>query len=75
MSIKERFRELDSRRIRKLERSRYVASLTVPSVLPPAGWTNEEQLPQPFSSIPARGVVGKRCSRNGIPHAFCYASC
>jgi hypothetical protein len=58
MSIKERFRELDSRRIRKLERSRYVASLTVPSVLPPAGWTNEEQLPQPFSSIPARGVVG-----------------
>ena len=58
MSIKERFRELDSRRTRKLERSRYVASLTVPTVLPPAGWTNEEQLPQPFSSVPARGVVG-----------------
>ena len=58
MSIKDRFRELDGRRIRKLERSRYVASLTVPTVLPPAGWTNEEQLPQPFSSVSARGVVG-----------------
>ena len=58
MSIKDRFRELDSRRIRKLERSRYVASLTVPTVLPPAGWTNEEQLPQPYSSVSARGVVG-----------------
>ena len=57
-AIKDRFQELDSRRIRKLERSRYMASLTVPTVLPPAGWTNEEQLPQPNSSIPARGVVG-----------------
>ena len=35
-----------------------MASLTVPTVLPPAGWTNEEQLPQPFSSVAARGVVG-----------------
>ena len=56
--IQDRFRELDSRRTRKLERSRYAATLTVPSVLPPSGWTNEEQLPQPNSSIPARGVVG-----------------
>ncbi len=56
--IKERFNELESRRVRKLERSRYMAALTVPTVLPPAGWTNEEQLPQPFSSVSARGVVG-----------------
>jgi len=40
-----------------MERARYCASLTIPSVLPPSGWTEQEQLPQPFSSVSARGVT------------------
>tara|TARA_R100000152_G_C6779967_1_gene212167 strand:- start:422 stop:2068 length:1647 start_codon:yes stop_codon:yes gene_type:complete len=56
-TIAERFNKLESKRTAKLERSRYCASLSVPSLLPPSGWTEESQLPQPFSSVTARGVT------------------
>ena len=56
-TIKERWRLLDAQRETKLERARKCASLTVPSVLPPQGWTEQEQLPQPYSSVGARGVT------------------
>ena len=52
-----RFRTLDSNRTSKINRSRLCASLTIPSVLPPDGWTEERSLPQPFSSIGSRGVT------------------
>jgi hypothetical protein len=57
VNIPERYKILDSLRTNKLERARYCSSLTVPSILPPDGWTEQMQLPQPFSSIPARGVT------------------
>ena len=57
IDIKERYQLLDSLRLNKLERARYCSSLTVPSILPPEGWTEQMQLPQPFSSVPARGVT------------------
>jgi hypothetical protein len=53
----DRFRILDSLRTSKLERSRFCSSLTIPSVLPPEGWNEQSQLPQPYSSISARGVT------------------
>ena len=53
----DRFRTLDSLRTSKLERSRFCSSLTVPSILPPEGWTEQDQLPQPYSSVAARGVT------------------
>jgi hypothetical protein len=56
-SIAERWSFLDSQREAKLERARRCAELTVPSLLPPQGWTEEDQLPQPYSSVPARGVM------------------
>lgn len=56
-TIAERYNKLDAKRTAKLERSRYCASLSVPSLLPPSGWTEESQLPQPFSSVTARGVT------------------
>lgn len=56
-TIAARYKKLDSSRTAKLERSRYCASLTVPTLLPPLGWTEESQLPQPFSSVAARGVT------------------
>ena len=31
--------------------------LTIPSLLPPEGYTEDDQLPQPYSSVSARGVM------------------
>jgi len=55
--ISERFEYLDSVRSTKLERSRYMSSLTIPSLLPINGITNNGELPKPFSSVAARGVT------------------
>ena len=57
MNISDRFNILDGLRTHKLERSRYYSSLTVPSLLPPEEWTEQEPLPQPYSSTAARGVT------------------
>lgn len=57
VNIAERYKKCDALRSSKMERARYCASLTVPSILPPLGWTEQQQLPQPFSSVSARGVT------------------
>lgn len=57
MNLPDRFKIMDSFRTSKLERSRYFSSLTLPTVMPPEGWTEQDQLPQPFSSQAARGVT------------------
>lgn len=57
MSLAERFSTLDGLRYSKLERARYCSRLTVPSILPPEGYTEQNQLPQPFSSTASRGVT------------------
>ena len=56
-TIADRFRVLHSARQAKLNRARICASLTVPSVLPPEGWNEEQTLPQPYSSVAAKGVT------------------
>jgi len=56
-TLAERFRVLDGLRTSKLDRARYCSSLTVPSILPPENWTEQDQLPQPYSSVAARGVT------------------
>jgi len=56
-TIADRFRILHSGRQAKLTRSRVCASLTIPSVLPPEGWNEEQTLPQPYSSVAAKGVT------------------
>lgn len=56
-TIAERWNFLDAQRQAKLQRARTCAALTVPSLLPPQGWTEDDQLPQPFSSVPARGIM------------------
>lgn len=55
--LAERFKTLDARRQYRLTLSRKCASLTIPSVLPPSGWTEDRPLPQPYSSIASRGVT------------------
>lgn len=56
-TLAERFQSLDSARTSKLSRARLCAALTVPSILPPEGWTEEMALPQPNSSVGARGAT------------------
>ena len=55
-SIEERYRTLDSSRQAKLSRARQCAAMTLPEVLPPQGWTEQNQLPMPYSSTAGRGV-------------------
>lgn len=56
-TIANRFSELDIRRRSKLDRARECALLTIPSLLPPETWSEEYELPQPFSSVGSRGVT------------------
>ena len=56
-TIANRFSELDSRRRSKLDRARECAILTVPSLMPPENWSEEYELPQPYSSVGSRGVT------------------
>ncbi len=57
ITVAERFNHLDSVRGMKLERARYMASLTIPTLLPPNGITSNSEMPKPFSSVGARGVT------------------
>ena len=56
-TLQERFRELDSKREAKLQRARYASSLTIPSLLPPRGSTEQNQVGQTYSSVSSRGVT------------------
>ena len=56
-SIADRFSELDARRTAKLDRARQCSMLTLPNVLPPENWSEDFELPQPYSSTAARGVT------------------
>lgn len=56
-SLMERFRLLDSRRQRKLDLARECSRLTLPILLPPESYSEDETLYKPYSSIPARGVT------------------
>lgn len=53
-----RFTTMDMDRRAKLTRSRECALLTIPQLMPPENWTEQFELPQPYSSAAARGVTG-----------------
>jgi Bacteriophage head to tail connecting protein len=56
-NLADRFRTLDAMRISKLYRARLCSMLTIPSILPPIGWTEQMELVQPTSSVGARGAT------------------
>ena len=56
-TVSARFNHLDSVRSTNLERSRYIASLTFPTLLPPNGINGSSEMPKPYSSVAARGVT------------------
>ena len=55
--IKSEFDRLDTRRTSKLQRGRDCARLSVPGLFPETGFTETMDLPDVFSSLPARGVM------------------
>ncbi len=56
-TFKRDFDRDDADRQESLERARHCASLTKPWILPPDGWDESQKLPEPFSSMAARGVT------------------
>ncbi len=57
-TLSQRFTTMDGDRRAKLMRGRECAMLTIPQLLPPENWTEQFELPQPFSSAAAKGVTG-----------------
>ena len=55
-SAQARYAQLETERSGPLERARECSSLTIPSLIPPAGTTDATRLPQPYNSVGARGV-------------------
>jgi len=55
--IEVEFDRLDSRRANKLQRAQDCARLTVPGLYPEEGFTETMELPDVYSSLPARGVM------------------
>lgn len=55
--IKSDFDRLDTRRSSKIQRAQDCARLTVPGLFPEDGFTETMDLPDVFSSLPARGVM------------------
>ena len=61
-TISDRFGEADEKRSSLLQRCRDYASLTIPAVLPPAGQSQDDELPACWSNIGGEGMenmVGK----------------
>ena len=56
-TIAERFNKLDGLRRAKLERARHCSYLTIPSVFPPEGYSDDMSLNKPYSSVASRGVT------------------
>lgn len=56
-TIRDRFKRLDSARSHKLERAREHAQVVMPSLLPDTGFGQDDDLPVPWSAMPAEGVM------------------
>ena len=56
-TIADRFAEMDQQRRGQIDRGRVNASLTIPRLLPPEGWSEDISLPNPFSSVASKGVT------------------
>ena len=56
MTAHERYVALEMERQPFLRRAEKAASLTIPSLIPPEGWSGADDLPDPYQSVGARGV-------------------
>lgn len=55
-TAKQRYDQLTGARENFLNEARECAALTVPSLMPPEGWTDYSELEQPYQSVGAEGV-------------------
>ena len=55
-NAKGRFTTLHTKRSGSIERARQCSDITIPSILPPEGSTEDTDLPTPYQSLGARGV-------------------
>jgi len=55
-SVREKFDTLDSSRSSHLQRARKASELTIPSLLPPEGHSEDTDLVEPYQSLGSRGV-------------------
>ena len=55
-TIKSRYDKLDTNRLALVDRARECAKLTVPSLLPPEGYTEADDLSTPYQSLGARAI-------------------
>jgi hypothetical protein len=55
-TIKSRYDKLDTNRFALVERARECAELTVPSLMPPEGYTEADELSTPHQSLGARAI-------------------
>lgn len=78
-NAKARYGELELLREPYLRRARQCSRFTIPSLIPPDGWTGTQDLPEPWNNLGARGVnnlssklllalfpPGSACFRNAI---------
>lgn len=56
VTARARYQKLEQDRTQYLVRGRECAALTIPSVLPPQGFSSTSSLPTPYQSLGARGV-------------------
>lgn len=55
-TVASRFKKLDGKRSAVLSRGRECSRVTIPSLLPPEGYTESSMLPTPYQGLGARGV-------------------
>lgn len=55
-TAQERWNHHQGKRFSILERARLCSQLTIPALIPPAGWSTTQALPTPYQSLGARGV-------------------
>lgn len=55
-TAKGRYEQLETIRLPYLERARECSVYTIPTLVPPAGYTGQHRLPTPYQSMGARGV-------------------
>jgi Bacteriophage head to tail connecting protein len=56
-TVKERWQKLVNKRQVKLERGRICSAITIPTILPPKGFSQAEDQRQNYSSIQSRGIT------------------
>ena len=56
-TLKGRYEQLAMKRQTSLDRARRMAELSIPAIQPPAGWSGNGMLPEPYQGLGARGVI------------------